>query len=114
MKRTQKLDEIFKNSRFTSFEEEAKTNSLLDLSKIPSNLKDSEILASTGQGQIYLFRLNSEYFQIDLGVDNLVTSFEELDEETWSEFIEDFLDEESAYFYEGELVDPSILERLQS
>jgi hypothetical protein len=114
MKRTQKLDEIFKDAKFTSFEEVSTYNDLLDLELIPSKFIEGQILSSTGQGQLYIFRVEGQYYEIDLGSEDEegnygITSFEDdLDEEMWSNFIEDFYNEESMYFYEGGFIDPSI------
>jgi hypothetical protein len=116
MNRNQKLVEIFKDSEFRTFEEEAKTNDMIDTKMIPSEFIEGQIVSSTGQGQIYMFRLNDKFYSLDLGWSNdagySVTSYEDLSEEEWTEFIEDFLDEEGAYWYEGELVDQKVLDRI--
>jgi hypothetical protein len=114
MKRTQKLDEIFKDAEYSTFEKEAESNDLIDLNKIPSEFIEGQILSYSGQAELYIFRVEGKYYEISLGVEDEegnhgITSFEDdLDEEMWSNFIEDFLSEDSMYFYEGGFIDPSI------
>ena len=119
---SQKLDILFKDAKYETYEEALHSLTPEDMAMVPSILKEKEavLLAHDADGQLLIFRLSDgTYHQMDTGMYTLdgsmlyLVALDDMDQEEqdsfWQAFLEDDMEEGCPrFFYRGGFIDKDL------